>query len=512
MPPRRLRGATSPRRSRRAAIKRLIAARGDDIEAYNNHFHKLALMCPDLVPIEREKVKRYIRGFPEEIKGNITSSKPTTLHDAINMAHELVEVLQEHMSKRKELAGRGSLCKSICDGDGKPAAESKCGHRPEKDLKPLSCIKADEKKPEDIRIVRNFPEVFSNDLSGLPPVREIKFCIDPIPSALPVGEPVLFVKKKDGAMRMCTDYRELNKLTIKNRYPLPRIDDLFNQLQGACCFSKIDLHSRYHQLRVREEDIPNTTFRTCYGHFEFTVMPFGLTNAPAIFMDLMNRICKPYLDKFGNKQEEAFHILKEKLCNAPVLALPDGPNDFVVYCDALNQGFGCVLMQRGKVIAYALRQLKMHEKNYTTYDLELDYKTEKLARIYINKIIARHRAEIGESQLIGLEIMQETTEKIVQIKERLKTARSRQKSYADKRRKPLKFKVRDQVLLKVSPWKGVVRFGKKEKLAPRYVRPFEIIECVGPVAYRLKLPQELSCIHDTFHVSNLQKCLAESDV
>ncbi|GJS79857.1 putative reverse transcriptase domain-containing protein [Tanacetum coccineum] len=120
--------------------------------------------------------------------------------------------------------------------------------------------------------------------------------------------------------------------------------------------------------------------------------------------------------------------------------------------------------------------------------------------------------EVGESQLIGPEIVQETTEKIVQIRERLKTARSRQKSYADKRRKPLEFKVGDRVLLKVSPWKGVVRFGKKGKLAPRYVGPFEIVECVGPVAYRLKLPQELSCVHDTFHVSNLKKCLAEPDV
>ncbi|GJZ83356.1 putative reverse transcriptase domain-containing protein [Tanacetum coccineum] len=120
--------------------------------------------------------------------------------------------------------------------------------------------------------------------------------------------------------------------------------------------------------------------------------------------------------------------------------------------------------------------------------------------------------EVGESQLIGPEIVQETTEKIIQIKDRLKTARSRQKSYADKRRKPLEFKVGDRVLLKVSPWKGVVRFGKKGKLAPRYVGPFEIVECVGPVAYRLKLPQELSCVHDTFHVSNLKKCLAEPDV
>ncbi|GJS25405.1 putative reverse transcriptase domain-containing protein [Tanacetum coccineum] len=118
------------------------------------------------------------------------------------------------------------------------------------------------------------------------------------PSSLVWGAPVLFVKKKDGSFRMCIDYRELNKLTVKNRYPLPRIDDLFDQLQGSSVYSKIDLRSGYHQLRVREEDIPKTAFRTRYGHYEFQVMPFGLTNAPAVFMDLMNRVCKPYLDKF----------------------------------------------------------------------------------------------------------------------------------------------------------------------------------------------------------------------
>ncbi|GJX25212.1 putative reverse transcriptase domain-containing protein [Tanacetum coccineum] len=118
------------------------------------------------------------------------------------------------------------------------------------------------------------------------------------PSSSPWGAPVLFVKKKDSSFRMCIDNRELNKLTIKNRYPLPRIDDLFDQLQGSSVYSKIDLRSGYHQLRVRDEDIPKTAFRTRYGHYEFQVMPFGLTNAPAVFMDLMNRVCRPYLDKF----------------------------------------------------------------------------------------------------------------------------------------------------------------------------------------------------------------------
>ncbi|GJR80176.1 putative reverse transcriptase domain-containing protein [Tanacetum coccineum] len=253
------------------------------------------------------------------------------------------------------------------------------------------------------------------------------------PSSSPWGAPVLFVKKKDGSFWMCIDYRELIKLTVKNRYPLPRIDDLFDQLQGSSVYSKIDLRSGYHQLRVREEDIPKTAFRTRYGHYEFQVMPFGLTNAHAVFMDLMNRVCKPYLDKFmivfiddiliysknkqeheehlklilkllkkeelyakfskcefwipkvqflghelayvlpggfikgfskiakpmtkltqkkikfewGDKQEAAFRLLKQKLCSAPILALPEGSEDFIAYCDASSKKvWALCVMQR----------------------------------------------------------------------------------------------------------------------------------------------------------------------
>ncbi|GKC33785.1 putative reverse transcriptase domain-containing protein [Tanacetum coccineum] len=354
--------------------------------------------------------------------------------------------------------------------------------------------KSKEKRLEDVPIIHDFLEVFSEELPGLPPPRQVEFEIDLMPVDAPVarapyrlapyemkelsvqlqellgkgfilprsspwGAPVLFVKKKDGSFRMCIDYRELNKLTVKNRYPLPRIDDLLDQLQGSSAYSKIDLPSGYHQLRIKEEDIPITAFRIRYGHFEFQVKPFGLTNAPAVFMDLMNQVCKPYLDKFvivfiddilvyskddeergkhlkiilellkkerlyamfskcdfwldsvqflghvidhsgvhvdpakieaikswaapktptkknkkyewGNEKEEAFQTLKQKLCSAPIFALPEGTEGFMVYCDASLKGYGVMLMQRDKVIAYGSRQLKVHEENYTTHDLEL---------------------------------------------------------------------------------------------------------------------------------------------
>ncbi|KAK1422572.1 hypothetical protein QVD17_17855 [Tagetes erecta] len=875
------------------------------------------------------------------------------------------------------------------------------------------------KELDQIPVVNEFSDVFPDELSGVPPEREIEFKIDLVPGANPVakspyrlapsemkelmsqlqdlldkgfirpsvspwGAPILFVKKKDGSMRMCIDYRELNKLTIKNRYPLPRIDDLFDQLQGASWFSKIDLRSGYHQVKVKEEDVPKTAFRTRYGHYEFVVMPFGLTNAPAVFMDLMNRVCKPMLDRFvivfiddiliysrtekdhaqhvrevlttlrneklyakfskcafwlrevqflGHvvnaegilvdsakietimkwsppktptevrsflglagyyrrfiqdfskiatpltkltrknykfewkpEQEEAFQLLKEKLTKAPVLALPEGIEDFVVYSDASHVGLDCVLMQRGKVIAYASRKLKPTEAGYPTHDLELaavvfalkiwrhylygtkctiytdhkslkyffdqkelnmrqrrwlelvkdydceilyhpgkanvvadalsrketiapikvkpyklivssdlfdqikvaqvealkeenlkreriigqvhqleendkgikvrcgriwipwtckiktiildeahkskysihpgaikmyndlkkeywwpgmkrdivkyvercltclqvkaehqkpygkmqpleiplwkwehitmdlvtklpktakgydaiwvvvdrltksahfipireSYSSERMAEVYVSEIVSSHgvpvsivsdrdtrftsrfwrkfqeemgtkllistayhpqtdgqsertiqtledmlraciidfggswdkylplvefsynnsyhssikRApfemlygrkcrtpvcwgEIGERELENKEVINITNEKIDQIREHLKAAQDRQKSYADKRRRPIEFQVGDFVMLKVSPWKGVIRFRKRGKLSPRFIGPFKIIARVGKVAYRLELPEELNGIHNTFHVSYLRKCLAD---
>ena len=377
---------------------------------------------------------------------------------------------------------------------------------------------------EDIPVVCEYMDVFPDDLPGMPPDRDIEFVIElqpgtaPIskrpyrmppkelaelkiqlqelldkgyirPSSSPWGCPALFVKKKDGSLRLCVDYRPLNAVTIKNKYPLPRIDVLFDQLAGAKVFSKIDLRSGYHQIKIRPSDIPKIAFSTRYGLYEYLVMSFGLTNAPAYFMYLMNSVFMSELDKFvvvfiddiliysKNKEEhaehlrivlqrlrdhklyakfskcefwldsvkflghtisskgisvdpskvqevmdwqtpksahqirsflglagyyrrfipdfsriakpmtellkkgvkfvwseaceKAFHTLREHLTSAPVLAQPDNSKPYEVYCDASGTGLGCVLMQENRVIAYASRALRPHEKNYPTHDLEL---------------------------------------------------------------------------------------------------------------------------------------------
>ncbi|GKB57478.1 putative reverse transcriptase domain-containing protein [Tanacetum coccineum] len=614
--------------------------------------------------------------------------------------------------------------------------------------KALKSAKEDELKLSDISVVREFEDVFPEDLSGLPPQRQVEFLIDLVPGAISISfsafrdARIVWAATRVARQGVCKPY--LDKCVIVF------IDDIL-------IYSKTKEDHEVH---------------------------FGLV------LGIVYR--EESEDGVGVEQEEAFQTLKNNLCDAPILTLPDGVEDFVVYCDASNQGLGCVLMQRGKVIAYASRRslgadalnrkerleprrvrlmamtvqagmrekiqvaqseaLKQenilmenlhgldqqmekkegeslyfmdriwvpligdvrtmimdeaHKSKYSVHPgadkmyhdlrdmywwpgmkrdiatyvskcltcskvkaehqrpsgllqqpeipewkwdkitmdfitklprsksghdtiwvivdrltksahflaIREDYSTEKLAKIYIDEIVARHGvpvsiisdrdgrftsrcwqtvqkalgtrldmstayhpqtdgqsertiqtledmlracvidfggswdvhlplaefsynnsyhssircapfealygrkcrspvlwAEIGESSLIGPELVQETTDKVVLIKEKLKAARDRQKSYADNRRKPLEFEVGDRVMLKVSPWKGVIRFGKKGKLAPRYVGPFEILERIGPVAYRLRLPEELSGVHDTFHVSNLKKCLADASL
>ncbi|GKE06342.1 putative reverse transcriptase domain-containing protein, partial [Tanacetum coccineum] len=281
--------------------------------------------------------------------------------------------------------------------------------------------KSEEKRLEDVPIVRYFLKVFPEDLLGLPPTRQVEFQIDLVPGVAPVarapyrlalselqelstqlqelsdkefirpssspwGASVLFVKKKDGSFRMCIDYHELNKLNVKNRYLPPRIDDLFDQLQGLRVYSKIDLRSGYHQLRVWEEDIPKTAFRTRYGHYdeeehvehlklilellkkdEFE----GIHVDPTKIESIKDWVSPKTPTEIRQFLEASFQLLKQKLCSAPILALPEGSENFVVYCDTSCKGLGAVLMQKEKVLAYASHQLKIHKKNYTTHDSEL---------------------------------------------------------------------------------------------------------------------------------------------
>ncbi|GJR69142.1 putative reverse transcriptase domain-containing protein [Tanacetum coccineum] len=215
--------------------------------------------------------------------------------------------------------------------------------------------------------------VFPEDLSGLPPARPVEFQIDLIPGAAPVARAPYRLAPSEMKEFRSIDYRELNKLTAKNRYPLPRIDDLFDQLQGSSIYSKIDLRSGYHQLRVQEQDIPKTAFRTRGIHVDpAKIESIKDWASPKTSTEIRQFHNKGVKFDWGEKEENAFQLIKQKLCSAPILALPEGSKDFVVYCDASHKFLGAVLMKRENVIAYASLQLKIHEKNYTTHDLELD--------------------------------------------------------------------------------------------------------------------------------------------
>nr|GEY26615.1 putative reverse transcriptase domain-containing protein [Tanacetum cinerariifolium] len=826
-----------------------LKVRDNDIPTYTNRFQELALICTKFISNETEKVDKYINGLPDNIYGNVKSSKPKTLDETIELANDLMDQKLRTYAERKSDSKRkaddisrnnqqpfkrqnvakaynlGSAEKKTYEGNapkgngcfecGNPrhfkrdcpklnnknegngnaqgwvyvvgnaernrnaarnpnsnvvmdlmpvelgsfaaiigmdwlrrhhavivcdenlirvpfgnetlvfrGAESYIGR--ESRLTVISCSKVQEyrvkgchvflvqisatkeddkskgKQVKDVPIVQDFPKVFPENFLGLPPARPVEFQIGLIPEAAPElsdkgfirpssspwGAPVLFVQKKDVSFRICIDYRELNKLTVKNRYPLPRIDDLFDQLQGSSIYSKIDLRSGYHQVRVREQDILKTTFRTRYGHYEFQVMPFRLTNALAVFMDLMNRVCKPYLEKFvivfiddiliysknekeheehlkailrlpkeeklyaklskcefwisnvhflghvidsrgihvdpakiesvkdwaspktpteirqflglagyyrrfiegfskiaksmtklthkaikfdcGKKEENVFQLIKQKLCSALILALPEGSEDFVV--DIAMYVSKCLTCARVKAEHQRLSGLLVQPiiPKWKWDNITMDIITklpkssqdrltkpahflpirendplDKLARLYLNRIVARHEIPVSIicnrderftsnfwksfQKALGTDICMSTayhpktigqSERTIQTLEnmlracvfdfgkgwRMQAAQDRQKNYADRKRKPMEFEIGDRVLLKVSPWKGVVRFGKRGKLNLRYVGPLKVLAQVGKVAYKLELPQELSRVHHTFHVSNLKKC------
>nr|GEZ40044.1 reverse transcriptase domain-containing protein [Tanacetum cinerariifolium] len=577
------------------------------------------------------------------------------------------------------------------------------GERPEEKARLLMSIKASDKNQEKIVVVRYFPETFPDDLSRLLPIWEIEFQI--IARATPVAKsPYRLAPSK--LEELSRQLKELQDKCFIRPSSSP---------WGVPVFSKIDFRSEYHHLRVHEDDIPKSAFSTRYEHFEFMVMPFGLTNAPVVFMDLMNRVYRRYLDKFvivfidnilihSKTQEEhvehlkhvingnGIHVdpskieaiknrkaprtssgirsflglagyysrVKPKSVRGMNMALQSSIKDRILTAQkevmdesvGLHKGLHEMIEQRSDGTLYYLDRIDRYwwpgmKKDIAEYEgitmdfvtklprtssghdtiwvimdrltksahflpMREDYKMDRLARLHLNEIVSRHGvpiliildrdsrftsrfwqsmqevlgtrldmsmayhpqtdgqsartiqtfedmlracvldfkgswdvhlqlvefsynnsyhysvrcapfealysrkcrslimwAEVGEGQLIGPELVQEISEKISQIKDRLKAARDRQKSYTDKRRKPLEFSVGDYVLLKVSPWKGVVRFMKKAKLAPRFVGTFEIIKKVGPMAYRLDLPEELNGVHDTFHVSNLKKCLAD---
>ncbi|GJX63433.1 putative reverse transcriptase domain-containing protein [Tanacetum coccineum] len=624
--------------------------------------------------LKSDKIEKYISGFPDMIQGSVIASKPKTMQDAIEFATELMDKKictfgeRQSENKRKQddnqqqqqnkrttananttnnqrgtKAGQKTTCfeygaqghfKRECPklknknhgnqgGNGKAPVKvyvvGRAGTNLDSNVVTAHVTtketedKSEKKRLEDILIVLNFPKVFPEDMPGLPPTRQVEFQIDLIPGAAP-----------------------------------------------------IDLRSGYHQLQVREEDIPKMTFKTRYGHYEFQVMPFGLMNAPTVFMDLINRVCKPYLDKFvivfiddiliysknkkeheehlkaiiellkkeelyakfskckfwipkvhflshvidsqdihvdlakiesikdwtspktpteiQDKAEATFQLIKYKLCSAPILALPEGSKDFIVYCDSSIKGLGVVLMQRekkpeniknedvGGMIRKDIPKEKleprldgtlclnsrswlpcygdlwtviMHESHKSKYFIRSgsDKMYQDMKKLYwwhsmkadistyVSKCLACAKVKAKQKRPSGYDTiwvivdrltksaifvpMRESNplEKLArmylkEIKQRIQAARDQQNSYADLKRKPMEFQVGDRVMLKVLPWKGVVRFGKWGKLNPRYVRPFKVLEQVRAVAYKLELPQELNRVHNMFHVSNLKKCYA----
>nr|GEV47146.1 putative reverse transcriptase domain-containing protein [Tanacetum cinerariifolium] len=686
-----------------------------DHAAYTDRFHELARLVPHLVTPKSSKIEKYVYGLALQIRGMVAATEPKTIQKGVQIFGALTDEAVRNGSIKK-VEKRGNVWKPGKDKNGRdnnkrrrtgnafastanPVGRDNMGVWPK--LRPATptmhpeCLVA-HASTVTARVIwqrlscprlnraqgpkGNHPNQVVANNGGIEP-SELGFRYE---IEIASGQLV----KIDKVIKGC-------KLEIEGHVfdidLMPFGHGSFDVIIGMDWLSdhkaKIICHEKVVRipllddkvLRVlgerpkeKENDIPKTAFGNRYGHFKFTVMPFGLTNAPAVFMDLISRVCRPYLDKsvimfindiliysktreehvehlryvingngfyvdrsksevfknwkaprtltkvrsflgsagyyrrfienfskmaksltiltqkcktfnWGKEQELAFQALKDKLCNAPVLALLDRPEDYADYdceicyhpgkanvmADALSRkkrvkpkrfkAINMILQSSIKDRILIAQKESMQEASGTHLDMSMAYHPqidvqsehtiqtlEDMLRAcvldfegsgdvhlplvefsYNNSYNSSVRcasfealygrkcrslimwAEVREGQLIRPELVQETTEKISQIKDRLKAVRDRQKSYADKMRKPLEFSVDNYVLLKVSHWKGVVRFGKKEKLAPRFVGPFEIVEKVGLVAYQLDLHKELNGIYDMFHVSNLNKCLVD---
>ncbi|GJT89520.1 hypothetical protein Tco_1078365 [Tanacetum coccineum] len=616
----------------------------------------------------QKRFDKYISGLLDNMHGNVMSARPKTLDEAIELANDLMDqklrTYAERQNDNKRKADdslrnnqqphkKKNVARAYTAGPGEKKAYT--GTYPVQPTTRMAQLKeelmlceeemlartltpsrgcdvflahitmkevkdkSEGKRLEDVPIVRDFLEVFPEDLLGIPPARQVEFQIDLVPgdahiahapyrlapskmkelaeqlqelsdkgfirpSSSPWRALVLFVKNKDESFRMCIDYRELNKLTVKNRYPLLRIDELLDQLQGSSVYLKIDLRSGYHQLRVREEDILKTAFRTRYGHYEFQNKEEHEEHLKLI-LELLKKEelyakfskCEFWIPKvqfLGHViDSKGIHVDPAKIESIKDWASPKSPTEIhqflglAGYYRRFIEGFSKIvkpmtkmtqknsdalsrkerskpLRVRALVMTIGLNLPKqileaqteaLKPENLTAEDvgvkaehhkpsgllvqpeipewkwekITMDFMREmdpmeKLMKLYMKEVVTRHgvpvsiisdRDEVGDAQLTGLAIIHETTEKIVQIKSRIQDAYDRQNSYANIRRKPMVFQVGDMVMLKVSPWKGVVRFGKRGKLNPRYVGPFK--KCLSDES--LMIPLEELHVDDKLH-------------
>ncbi|XP_073152942.1 uncharacterized protein [Henckelia pumila] len=400
----------------------------------------------------------------------------------------------------------------------------------------------------DIPVVCEFADIFPNEIPGLPPMREIDFSVELVPGTLPISKaphrmaPLELKELKDQLEDL------LNKGYIRPSVSPWGAPVLF----GSSIYSKIDLRFGYHQLRVREADVSKTAFRTRVIFLGHVISGDGISVDPSKVEAVINwprltsvpeirfsSIAKPITQLtqkntpfvWTHECESSFVELKKRWTSAPVLSIPSGTGGFTVYSDASHKGLGCILIQRGHVIAYDSRQLKPHEIRYPVHDLELAaivfalkiwrhylYGKSNAAADALTRKMAPFEAlygkkcrsplfwdDLSETPVIGPDMIREMSDKVKLIQIRMRTTQDRQSKYANVRRRPLSFEQGDRVFLKISSFRVTVRFGKKGKLSPRFIGPYEILDKVGDLAYRLALPPALSGIHDVFHVSMLRK-------